>query len=64
MASGRMYNSDDMVEEYLINQIAKYVQYEKLGRLSGDLGIKSNDYQKITAPNAFNQDDQIYKVNI
>ena len=64
MASGRMYNSDDMVEEYLINQIAKYVQYEKLGRLSGDLGIKRNDYQKITAPNAFNKDDQICKVNI
>ena len=47
MASGRMYNSDDMVEEYLINQIAKYVQYDKLGRLSGDLGIKSNDFQRL-----------------
>ena len=59
-----MYKSDDMVDEYLINQVTKYIQYDKLGHLCGDLRINDTEYQKITAPNKLNPDDQINKVNI
>ena len=58
------YEADDRVDEYLVNQVAKHVQYNKLCRLSRDLGISSTEYTKITAPNTVHQDEQINKVGI
>ena len=60
----KKYESDDGVDEYLVNQVAKHVLHDKLGRLSGDLRISSTEYSKITAPNMFNEDDQINKASV
>ena len=57
-------HGDDMLDEFLLNQVAKFVKYGQLGPLSRDLGVSQVDYEKITAPNTFPQNDQIFKVSM
>ena len=62
MASGGNYEGHDLLDEFLLNQVTKYVRYRKLNTFARDLGIRQEDYERITAPNTFTQDEQIHKV--
>ena len=59
----KRYKDDDMVDEYLVNQVAKFVRYEKLGIFAKDLKIKERDLEIIMAPNYLNPHDRIAKVS-
>ena len=65
MASVRkkgLYEDDDRVEEFLVNQVAKFIRYEKLGLFAKDLKIKERELEIIMAPNYLNPHDRIAKV--
>ena len=65
MASVRkkvLYVDDDRVEELLVNQVAKFIRYEKLGLFAKDLKIKERELEIIMAPNYLNPHDRIAKV--
>ena len=66
MASVRkteLYKEDDWVEEFLVNQVAKFIRYEKLGLFAKDVKIKERDLEIIMAPNYLNPHDRITKVS-
>ena len=65
MASVRkkgLYEGDDRVEEFLLNQVAKFVHYEKLGLLGKNLRIKEEELETIMARNDLNPSEKIQKV--
>ena len=42
MTTGRvryLYEEDDRMDEYLLNQLSKYILYNRLGALARDLGF-------------------------
>ena len=56
-----VYEEDDKVDEYLLNQLSKWVLYHRLGALARDLGISQAEFSRIAI--ATNQpDEQIFKV--
>ena len=57
------YEAHDLLDEFLLNQVAKYVRYLQLNTFARDLGIKQEEYDRITAPNTFTQDRQILEVS-
>ena len=57
------YEAHDLLDEFLLNQVAKYVKYLQLNTFARDLGIRQEGYNRITAPNTFTQDEQILKVS-
>ena len=57
-------HGDDTLDKFLLNQVAKFIKYGQLGPLSCDLRVSQMDYEKITAPNTFPQNDQIFRVNM
>ena len=66
MASVRkkgLYEEDDRVEEFLVNQVAKFIRYEKLGLFAKDVKIKERELEIIMAPNYLNPHDRIAKVS-
>ena len=66
MASVRkkvLYEGHDLVDEFLLNKVAKHVNYLKLCSFAKDLGVSQTEYDRITAPNVFTQDEQIHKVS-
>ena len=66
MASVRkkgLYEEDDRVEEFLVNQVAKFIRYEKLGLFAKDVKIKERELEIIMAPNYLNPHDRIQKVS-
>ena len=66
MASARkkgLYEEDDRVEEFLVNQVAKFIRYEKLTLLAKDLKIKERELEIIMAPNYLNPHGRIAKVS-
>ena len=58
----KRYKEDDRVDEFLVNQVAKFVRYEKLGLFAKDLKIKERELEIIMAPNYLNPHDRITKV--
>ena len=56
------YEEDDRVEEFLVNQVAKFISYEKLGLFAKDVRIKDRELEIIMAPNYLNPHDRIAKV--
>ena len=65
MASVRkkgLYEEDDRVEEFLVNQVAKFIRYEKLELFAKDVKIKEREMETIMAPNYLNPHDRIAKV--
>ena len=60
MASRHVYNEDDIVDDHLLRQISKFVRYDQLGALSGDLGITETERQRAVAKK-FPQ-DEIFQV--
>ena len=66
MASVRkkgLYEEDDRVEEFLVNQVAKFIRYEKLGLFAKDVRIRERELEIIMAPNYLNPRDRIAKVS-
>ena len=65
MATGgrqSVYKEDDIVDEYLLNQISKWILYNRLGALARDLGISEAEFSGIVI--AMRQpEDQIFKVS-
>ena len=57
------YEGHDLADEYLLNQVAKHVNYLKLCSFAKDLGVSQTEYDRITAPNTFTQDEQIHKAS-
>ena len=57
------YEGHDLLDEFLLNQVAKHVNYLKLCSFAKDLGVTQNEYDRITAPDTFTQDVQIHKVS-
>ena len=53
------YEGHNLLVEFLLNQVAKYM---KLCSFAKDLGVSQTEYDRITAPNTFTQDEQIHKV--
>ena len=59
----QIYKEDDAVDEYLLNQISKWILYHHLGALARDLGISEAEFSRIAI--ATNQpEDQIFKVSL
>ena len=56
------YGSEDLVDDFLISQVAKEINYDKCGYLARDLGISISDYEENTQPNVSSQNKQINKV--
>ena len=52
------YEGHDFAE-FLLNQLAKTVYYLKLCSFAKVLGVSQTEYDRITAPNTFTQDEQI-----
>ena len=66
MASARkkgLYKQDDRVEEFLVNQVAKFTRYEKLGLFTKDWKIKERELEIIMAPNYLSPHDRIAKAS-
>ena len=57
-----LYEEDDRVKEFLVNQVAKFIRYEKLGLFAKDVRIKERELEIIMAPNYLNPHDKIAKV--
>ena len=57
-----VYEGNDTIDDNLLNQISKYVLYDKLWSLARDLGIKETEIRKITRVSS--PQEQIFKVGI
>ena len=58
-----LYQEDDMVDEYLLNQLSKYILFNHLGALARDLGFSQAEFSRIATPT--NQPkEQIFKVHV
>ena len=65
MATGgvrRIYEEDDKVDEYLLNQVSKWVMYHRLPSLARDLGITQAEFTRIIGVNS-QPEEQIFQVN-
>ena len=59
----KRYEGQELLDEFLLNQVAKEVNVFKLSLLAKDLGISQTEYNKITSPNTFTKDEQIQHVS-
>ena len=63
MASGGLYEDDDKVDDYLLNQVSKHVLYNKLGSLARDLRLTDAEYSRIATPTK-HPEEQIFGVSV
>ena len=64
MATGvRQYRAEDEVDDFLLNQVSKWVLYHKLGSLARDLGIGHALFSR-TAISHKSAQEQIFEVRI
>ena len=64
MATGgvrRIYEEDDPVDDYLLNQLSKWILYHRLPSLARDLGISDAKISRIMIPSRA-PEDQTFKV--
>ena len=59
----RVYEGDHEVDDYLLNQISKFVLYDKLGRLARDLGLNQAEYSRIAAVPNKPPEEQIFEAS-
>ena len=59
---GRHYQEDDQVDDYLLNQVSKWIMYNKLGSLARDLGLSQAKVSRIAIPPE-DPKEQIFKVD-
>ena len=63
MATGgdrRMYEEDDRVDEYLLNQLSKWILYHRMGALARDLGISQAEFSRIAIATS-QPEEQVFK---
>ena len=53
------YKAQAMVDTYLLNQIAKHVNFKELGPMSRDLGVQESAYINMSSPM-----DKAYQVRL
>ena len=63
MASRGLYEEDDNVDDYLLNQVSKHVLYNKLGSLARDLRLTDAEYSRIATPTK-HPEEQIFGVSV
>ena len=66
MATGGVrciYEEDDRVDEYLLNQLSRYILYHRLGALARDMGISQTDFMKISLKTS-QPEERIFKVSL
>ena len=66
MATGgvrRIYEEDDKVDEYLLNQVSKWVLYHRLPSLARSLGFTQAEFSRIVGVNS-QPEEQIFQVNL
>ena len=59
---GNKYRSQDLVDDVLLAEVAKEINYEKLDSLARDMMIKGENFEQIIQPNVFPETEQILKV--
>ena len=59
----RVYEGDDEVDDYLLNQISKFVLFDKLGRLARDLRLNQAEYSRISAIPNKPPEEQIFEAS-
>ena len=65
MATGgvrRIYEEDDPVDDSLLNQLSKWILYDRLPSLARDLGMSQADFSRIAIATTQPQ-EQIFKVS-
>ena len=65
MATGgvrHLYEEDDKVDEYLLDQVGKWVLYQRLPSLARDLGITQAEFSRIVGAHS-QPEEQIFRVN-
>ena len=59
----RAYEGDDEVDDYLLNQISKFVLYDKLGRLGSGSGTEPGRISRIAAVPNKPPEEQIFEAS-
>ena len=59
---GRQYQENDQVDDYLLNQVSKWIMYNKLGFLARDLGLSHSQFSRIAIPSE-DPKEKIFKVD-
>ena len=59
----RLHKEHDKVDEYLLNQVSKWVLYDRLGLLARDLGITKAEFTRIHGAKT-QPEEQIFQVSI
>ena len=62
-AGARKYALEEELNEFLAQDIAKYVTYDKLSTFANELEIPRREMEKIMAPNTLTQDEQVKEVS-
>ena len=57
------YTGDDWVDERLLNQLSKWILYQRLPSLARDLGMSQADFSRIATPSN-TAEEQIFQVNL
>ena len=57
------YEDDDRVDEYLLNQISKWILYYRLPSLARDLGISQAEFSRVSVATS-QPEEQIFKVSV
>ena len=57
------YEAHDILDEFLLNQVAKHVNYSNLCFFAKDLGMTQTEYDRITAPDTLTPAERINKVS-
>ena len=58
---GRIYEEDDRVDEYLLNQVSKWVLYHRLPSLARSLGLSQAQFSRIVGSKS-QPEEQIFEV--
>ena len=58
------YEGHDLLDQFLLYQVVPSVNILKLRSFASCLGVSQTEYDRITAPNTYTQDEQIHKVSM
>ena len=58
-----LYEEDDKLDQYLLNQVTKWVLYHRLPSLARDLGISQAQFSTIVGAHS-QPEEQIFQVNL
>ena len=58
---GRIYEEDDKVDDYLLNELSKWVLYHRLPSLARSLGLSQAEFSRIVTTTT-QPEEQIFQV--